>query len=269
MNGEEPPKHLSLTQAVIEWSDAKLVEAAQARQRAFTDQDLAQLNQPRLVARDLGQTVVAQTPANYGRDAEAARHAWSVLIQHFRNEIEDGALHLEGVEHTKDLRSEPQAIPGSYAASLAFNFARNTLTVVGKHFGAIRVSKNPSPWAPFEAPRTNGGTHRPPPQEVATLSDEVILQLLNEHIERVTKSREPKMLARIKDVLQPILMRRLQQRAAQGLLEPDLASEARELRKWISEVASWHYLPAEKTIVNNIRSTYRTLRARSNCPISE
>ena len=201
--------------------------------------------------------------------------AHAELVQDFRDRMTRSEFHLRGVQTRPTLTAEARNIAGVWAAECEFDFRGNCVTVASKRFVAVAASRelaadaldDSSRAAAFALPGSNVSAWAPTPTDVADLSDEIILALLKEHARRVIESPGPKMMARIKDVLQPLIVRRLERRAAQGLLAAMLAEEARQLQSWIGEVASWHPIPKSQTVENNIRDAYNALKARSHTTI--
>ena len=259
MENDAWPDQLVLSVALVRWCNREVIVDLWNVEREFSARELASWPGARL-----GPVSALRDPSQlrsirYHLDFTMLRAAWETLIIDFQSRIERGELHLEGVEVNDDPNSLPQAIRGAYASMMKFDFMRNAVILREKKYVAIRVSQIPSPRAAVEGIQS-ASRDMPHRLQISDLTDEQILVLLNRHIQSVIDSDEPKMMARIKDVLQPIIMRRLQARAERRELLGTLAAEAQALRDWIRMVAPWHPIPKSTTIENNIRQEYGRLR---------
>jgi len=97
---------------------------------------------------------------------------------------------------------------------------------------------------------------------VRELSDEDVLFLLEEHARRVTESKSYPVLdpGITKVTFMPLILRKMQARAAAGELLSTLAAEAAMLENWIQEKAPSYQTPTAGTIENSLRQEYRRLK---------
>jgi len=259
------PEHLPLLNALYCWCRRELIDKIIFEECQFSARELSLWHGPRIAPED---TLRREYDDGWrdGPQFGMLRNAWEAAEHDFRMRVERRALFLQGIVLSDDLMAVPSPIPGGFATAMHFDFHRNTLILQKRKYVSIVVSQTPFATPANLTPPAPQTTSVPP--SIKDYSDEQILALLNQHIDRVVSSPEPKMMARIKDVLQPIIMRRLQFRAERGELKETLSAEAKELQRWIGEVASWHPVPKPKTIENNIRYEYGRLMPRSKAMIS-
>jgi hypothetical protein len=281
MDKEAHPTHLPLAEALIEWSDPALVEAVRAEERNLDPTKLRRHGRFTLVSirtelRAPQRRLLLSDPYSGLEDLD---RVWEGLIGAFKMQVQRRAMVLTGA-YIKTEGSPRQVIPADLAARMDIDPASGAVFVgaSGSFYTAVTAWRGDVAPTNIDAamttadfsdgvPMVHAGTIPITQTSVRELSDDEILALLDEHIRRVLESPGPKMMARVKDVLQPIIVRRLEARCRQGLMHDSLVAEAGELRSWISQVAQWHPLPALKTVQNNIRNTYRQLKAGSKPPI--
>ena len=263
MEPEPANKTFRLLDAAIRWCDPVFVEAIRRAESRLTAHETEQSGLPLLSSTSALMKPSSQHWMAGGPSYVAISAAWSNLERDFRKHLEQSALFLAAVPVTAELKSQHVPIDSVWAAELKFDWNANTLFFRKQKYVSIKVSRQPFP----QVLNTDAMPRQLNPEGVHLLTDDVILALLEEHIRRVVESPEPKMMARIKDVLQPIIIRRLEARAKAGDMMDTLAGEARNIQSWIKQVASWHPTPAEKTVENNIRDRYKALKPRSKATI--
>lgn len=263
------PSHLRLLDALARWGDQSLVEALNATQAHLSTSFLAQAGIPRLAWRD-----ERSVPAPLGGKSAMPKqlpHAahllvdelWLALKRSFRAAIETGVLHLEGVEADAAMDREPQAIRGAFAAEMQFDFELNTVRVRRRKFLSVTVSRTPSPWAPLEVAasdrRRSVGKFN-----VADLTTDQIVELIEEHARRVVAEPGAKLMAPEKVTLIPLVRMKLHDRAARGDLLDQLGVEAIWLATWIGGKVEHYKPPKSATIEKTLRREYNQLKRRSN-----
>ena len=257
---------LTLPDAVQRWCDPSLVTIVLLAQLRCTRLELFEMGHPDLAHEDRHIEFAPNALRAAGGANPRLDSAWAVVDHDFKSRVERGELYLTGVRMKAEMDGPREAISGVLAAHSRINYLLGTVSSAQVSYANVQVST--------VGPATDSGASELPPgklrlqvSDVADLDDETILALLSEHIDRVVESPEPKMMARIKDVLQPIIVRRLEIRARRGELADTLNAEARALASWIGKVASWHPTPAAKTVENNIRDRYKALKPRSKAMI--
>lgn len=200
----ELAQRLPLLDAFIRWVDPKLTEGIRECEQWHTKRELLTYDKP-VLSKPNELAVPTNTRWMAGpSDLSALSAAWRAAIRDFKRQVQDGELHLEGVEFTDDLSARPQAIPGTFAAKMILDFSGSALKLGRREFLSVTASRTPSAWAPIGAPGAIPSSAATLPLSISTLTDEQILDLLSEYVRRVTESSDPKIVARIKDVLQPI-----------------------------------------------------------------
>ena len=117
--------------------------------------------------------------------------------------------------------------------------------------------------APVGATAPAGAPAALRPEDLPNLSDEMVLALLEEHARRVVESPDAELFPPGKISFMPLILRKMEARAAAGELLPELAGEAAWLAAWIKGKAPSHQTPTASTIENSLRSRYRPLKPRS------
>lgn len=271
MNMDAQSGPVTLAAALVEWMDSRLVEAIRHEEQALDPDTISRFWGYSLESlRTEIRSPVTMRPMQFdGNAIIPLRGAWDSLIGAFKFAVQHGDLVLTGVSTRLNHRPRTVIAP-SDAAVLNIDPPSGSISIglSGERFLAVHVMRNGV--CDANTGEEDAVAKRPIPpspvtaETVSELTDDEIIVLLNEHIRRVVESRTPKMMARIKDVLQPIIEHRLDFRGKNGLLAETLNAEARELQSWIGVVANWHRVPGPTTIENNIRDRYRQLKAQSN-----
>lgn len=266
----EDSDNFSLRSALLTWCFEERVEDVQVVEVYFTSQELAVLGWPNLGgASNRGEPEPMESGSREAAIA-ALERAWTGLLLDFRRRVERGQVHLYGVQTKPDRQLEAAAIPGQWAADFAFDVLAGTIEFGEHRYVSVRASLTPSDLAGAsrnaEAPAGTAGSieHELRVEEIADLSDEVVLALLEEHARRVVEGPDAKLIPPGKISLMPILRRRMLHRAERGETRESLAAEAAELREWIAARVPSHQVPSANAIANALRNDYRPIRPRSN-----
>jgi hypothetical protein len=255
---------LPLLEALVRWSEPRLVEAVRVQERRHTPHEMAQLTYlPRLCE----EAELAKPPASGLMGGQTSstplRAAWEALERDFRARLVRGDFHLLGVQMYPHRSVEHVPIPGVWAADMKFDFCANSVRVGGPRYVAVKVVFGPAPAGGQVA--TAGRVGSPPitPKTVRDLSDEEVLLLLEEHARRVVEIAEYRALdpGITKVSFMPIILRQMRARAAAGKLLPTWTAEAAELAKWIQQKAPSHQVPTAGAIENSLREEYWRLQA--------
>ena len=256
--------HLSLLEAVTVWCDQRLVARVRDEERNFVAYELHQFPMPKLThptewRQPTRRSWMVET------DFTLLTAAWDVLTADFKTRIEQGGLYLEGVLSSEDPDAQPEAIPNSWAAELMFDLKANVVERRARRYLAVTVSKRPSAWIPVARQDPPGAPGGQPlrADQIRVLSDEEVLELLEDHARRVVENEAP-MMPPGKISLIPIIRRKLEHRAANGLLAASVSEEAAVLEGWIADRLPSHQTPKAGTIENTLRKDYAALKARSN-----
>ena len=150
MDPEPLPAHLKLLNALVQWCNPALVDAVRIAERGYTMHDLVTYPQPKLTPPDewrqpSGQDWMVQTIFT------GLNWAWRALHADFRQQVEDCALFMEGVEVTDTYDQESQILSGTFAAEYVFDFELNTVRLGKKRYVAITVSRKAPLWSTVEA----------------------------------------------------------------------------------------------------------------------
>ena len=191
--------------------------------------------------------------------------AEKALHQDFRSRLIRGDLKLAGVQTAPDRQTMPTAIPGSWAADFVFDFDAGSIRCDKYRWVAVSVYLGSSEAKEHAAEQPLKQPELPVirADRVATLDDETILALLEEHAKRVVEGPDAKLVAPGKISLMPIIQRKMRHRAEQKEMLQSLAVESAWLAKWITTKVSSHQVPTESTIKNVLRKDYSLLSARS------
>ena len=265
MDPEPLPAHLKLLNALVQWCNPALVDAVRIAERGYTMHDLVTYPQPKLTPPDewrqpSGQDWMVQTIFT------GLNWAWRALHADFRQQFEDGALFMEGVEVTDTYNQEPQLLSGTFAAEYIFYFELNTVRLGKKRFVAITVSRKAPLWSAVEA-RVPQPRDLLRPQDIAALNDDEVLLLLEEHAKRVIAGPDAKLIAPGKISLIPIVRGMIRHRVECGQMMGHPTHEAQWLADWISSKITYHQVPTASTISKVLGKEYGLLRARYSTAI--
>ena len=195
--------------------------------------------------------------------------AWEDLERDLRHNIEQGQIHLRGVQLAPDRRTEPEIIPRVWAADFLFDFGKGMIKAGPVRFGAIECSQ--APWALEAMPTqtTAPSPDAPPavaaltalrPEDFPDLDDETVLALLEEHGRRVVKNGG-KLIQPSKISFLQIIRKKMQARAEAGELLPSLTGETDWLARWIEARIKHHQIPSADSISRGLGKEYAELKA--------
>lgn len=102
---------------------------------------------------------------------------------------------------------------------------------------------------------------------IADLTDEILLGILEAYLDRLAASPDAKLRDPGKFSLIPFVARHMRHRAQNGMLLPNLTTEADWLAKWVKAKIDGHHTPTAKTIGKVLGREYAQLKARSNAAI--
>jgi hypothetical protein len=260
------PRQLRLREALMEWCDPILVEAVRAEERLHTAYEMLSFRRGRLTSPEESRAARAREWHVDGNDFSKLIDAWKALERDLARRLEAGELFLTGVKLKPELTTEPQPIPGAWAADFAFDFPASVLMIRDMRFGSVTVSRN-RPAAAAGPAVVAAGLSRAEitANNVRDLTDDEVLVLLEDHARRVVDNNEFKALdpGITKVSLMPLILRKMRARAAAGELMDSLAGEAAELETWVQEKAPSYQSPTAGAIANSLRNHYRRLTARS------
>ncbi|HEY8613246.1 MAG TPA: hypothetical protein VIL69_18430 [Roseomonas sp.] len=273
MAGEADQRRLPLLQALLRWCDPLLLLNIRRCERYFRADELRELGHPQLGAASSIKSAEHGLSGNRQLEVRGLlENSWSDLARDLQRRIAGGEIYLTGVQTKPTLMMAQQQIPATWAFDLQFNFGVMSVAAHGHRWTAVECSLDPTDVS-TEAEHTPPDPVAPAscamlkPEEVADLSDELILALLEEHHRRVVASPDANLFPPGKISFIPLIKRMMEARAESGDLLPELTSEARWLEAWIKEKAPTHHTPTAATIENNLRSNYRLLNPRSKATI--
>ena len=146
---------LTLAEALQQWCDPLLVLQVMEWEPKCTASEVDSLRRIHLTNR--GFSAGRHAYERYeGNPHMRLRAAWGDLEQDLCRRIEQGLIHLRGVRIAPDKRTDPEIIPGVWAAAFRFDFSRGMITIGDLRFASVACSLDP--WAP----RTKPGS-RPSP----------------------------------------------------------------------------------------------------------
>ena len=262
MNTAPQTTNLSLREALIEWCDKKRLGNVIRAERYFSESDLCSNGRVHIA----GARNLFRTEYMLGDERQLAYEelddAWNFLVLDFRKRIEKGEIHLSGVQTRPDRRETRGVIQGVWATDFVFDFQNDVITILGQsRYIAVLASEHsvvpsgsPEPRVPTLAQVT--------PELVATLDDETILGLLEEHARRVVEN-DAHMIFPGKISVVPIIRRKMRYRADNQQLEPRLTDEMAWLAKWIAERIPSFQTPTPKSLANVLRGDYAACKAQS------
>lgn len=276
MPDPDPPETLSLSEALVRWTDTERVEAVRREERkhiAYHLHEFYRIKEHWLQLthdRDLRQPTRGSGWAG-APDFGSLIVAWRALGRDLVVRLVGGEFHLVGVRTAPDRTAAPRAIPGVWAADMRFDFAMDAVSIEQARYVAVRAVRGPGPGPEDEmqadrtaaAPEPPSATAPLTPESVRDLTDEEVFVLLEEHARRVVQNADAQLLApaTIKVSMMPLLRHKMEHRAANGELEPSLAAEATALAAWIRTKVPSHQVPTAGAIKNALRREYQRLKA--------
>jgi hypothetical protein len=259
MEPETTTETIGLLDAVIRWCDSALVAAIRQAEVRYAAMDLAGTGYPVLSPVDALQKPTSTDWMAGGTNYGPLYAAWSSLEHDFRARIERSDMHLTGAAFTTEMKAQQVPIDGIWAAEFKFDWKANTLTLRKTKYVAVRASKS-APTGGVVGQELPPGKWRLRVADVADLDDDVILELLEEHANRVIASKDPHFIAHSKLSFTTLIIRKLKARHKTGEMLNTLLGEATELVRWIAAAASGHQTPKAKTIKNHISTEYSRLK---------
>jgi hypothetical protein len=263
-NGAQPGRRLKLREAVIAWCDQDLISAIRAEEGPSTVQNLARMKWP-----CLSWVEFPRQPSHEqgGMDFVTLDGLWHLLTADFIRRMEDGEFYLTGVQQAPELMTSEQPIPGVWASACQFDFKSSVITVNGMRFGSVTASRTTPAPTPRLGPEQGVPNTAPPSivtaEMVSSLSDEVILELLEQHADRVLRSPDAQLIEPGRISLLPIIKRKLLMRAEQGDTRETWKAEAQWLASWIESKVRSHHVPVASTIERSLRGYYSPPNRRS------
>lgn len=260
-----PNDRLLLSEAIIAWNDLALVEKAKAAERSYSKDGF-----PRWIAYRLVPDNELRQPTSDSRIVgeqynSGLTEAWAALERSFRDMVARGQLFLEGVLINPTLTDYYQSIPGLWASNLKLDFLKSHITIQGRQYATVRVSRTPISINASIA--CDMGTAAPPNWAFETMgewSDDQVLALFEEHVRRVIESEPAKLSAAYRRLsLMPVIIRKMRARFKDKDNENSLKAEAQVLAVWIKQKAPSLDYPMASSIETKLRSEYRTLKAGS------
>lgn len=231
---------LSLRDALLRWGDRGLLQKYQQARKQVSPSD------PRLRS---------SPKAQRARKAE--------LVRDFLRRIEEGLIHLSGVMVEPDWKTSAEAIPGSWIANFEIDWDKSTLTSKTHCYTMVRASLQPFSPAAATISAGTGSLASVQPEDVAGLSDETVLALLEDHHRRVVESPDARLFPPGKISVMPLIRRKMEARAAAGELMPGITAESEWLAAWIAGKLQSHQTPTSRAIANGLRSSYVLLAPQS------
>jgi hypothetical protein len=263
------PRQLRLREALIEWCEPSLVEAVCAEERLHTAYEMRSFRRGRLTSPEESRAARAREWYVNGDDFSKLIDAWKALERDLARRLEDAELFLTGVKLRPELTTEPQPIPGAWAADFNFDFHASVVVIRNMRFGSVTVSRTRPAAAPGPTTVAAGLSRAEiTANNARDLTDDEVLVLLEDHARRVIEGPDAPLIAPGKISLLPIIRGKMQHRAERGELLPTLSAESRWLADWIASKLTWHHLPTSKTIGKVLSSDYGVLKTRSNAAIT-
>lgn len=175
-SGEDAPAsreadRLTLLQAIVRWSDAKLVARVQDEERKLIAYELHQYPMPKLLDESEWRQPTSRSwmvPTDY----VFLTAAWNDLIIDFRTRLVRGEFHLRGVMAQPHRARTEDVLPGVWAADYRFDFLHDAVSLDGARYIAVRAAYGAAP----EVDLTQGDAEVPPgrnaPEEGGRSGDE-------------------------------------------------------------------------------------------------
>lgn len=264
--GDIVPEHLTLLEALNKWCDPEAILGVVRAEMLFSDGELRTLSAPILITSELRGDGRSRLLPQTGDRFTDLRIAWADLIRDFKHRIEHEEMYLDGLEPTKDMGNEREALRGALATDFDFDFLDNTVTYRGRRFLAVTASRTPSAWAPLEIGLPTRRVDARP-YKASDLTDEQILELLEEHAKRVLAGPDAKLIAPGRISLMPLVAGKMRDRAAAGEMANKISHEAEWLAKWVKSKVTLHQVPSASAIERSLGKAYTGLKAASKAGI--
>ena len=282
MDDVKTAESLALVDAVLRWTDPALLRAVQAAERSYIPHHLHEFYR---MTKGFRFQILADAEVREpdregwmgGPSYEVLIAAWNGLESNFRQCVSTD-VYLSGVQMAPSPETVPKPIPQAWASDAKFDLKRGVIEVAGRRYASVRVSRNPpltetcqEAAAAALVRREAGPASRQPitADNIAELSDDEILLLLEEHAKRVISSPGAKLIAPGKITLIPIIRRKLVARADAGDIMTTKGAECRYLARWIAEKVEHFATPKEGTISKMLGKDYELEKARANAAIQK
>ncbi|MFC0386824.1 hypothetical protein [Muricoccus vinaceus] len=268
------PRRLPLLQALSHWSSPWTLLNIRRSEAYFRTDEIRAFGLPTLSGTSRAKSAEqGLSPKQHVEGQRLLETLWAELGKDLQSRIAGREIYLTGVQTRPAVMTTQQLIPTTWAYDLRFNFDVMSVTAHGHRWTAVECWLDPPDIGsdPAERAISDPATPAPPatlqPEDVAGLTDEAILTLLEEHAKRVVEGPDAKLIAPGKISLLPIVKRKMEYRAKQGALMPKIADEAEVLADWIALKVKSHAVPTASTIAKVLSGTYAALKARSTAAI--
>ena len=275
MNTDSQSDSLPLAEALIEWSDAALVDVIRREERKADPAQIQEYRRWTLAGlREELRTPQPSAPlypplvSLLGLD-----RAWDRLIGAFKLSLQRGTFVLTGA-YTKHGGHQRQVIPAGIAANLNIDAPSGSVfvgavtpfyTAVTVWRAGVTLTDIVAASAMPEAIAATAASDRPLPPitdaNVRALTDDEVFLLLEDHARRVVESPDAKLIAAGKISLMPIIRRKMLHRHNTGAMEDTLITETTVLANWIATKVPSHQAPTAGSIKNALRNEYQVLKA--------
>ncbi len=263
---------LTLAKALQQWGHPHLVLEVMAWEPRCSTSEVESLRRVYLTNRKCLRDEAITTAA--GNPFKQLQFAWEDLEMDFRRRIEQEEIYLRGVQVAPERRTDPEIIPGAWAAEFQFNFLTGTITVGELRYTAVACSLDP--WTPeraqvaahaqLPAPASTAETlARLRPEDFPAISDELLLALIEEHAQRVIKYGGPLKMPG-KTTFLPIIRRKMRSRSEAGEMRGSITAEAAWLEEWIKDRVEGHQVPTAKTISKALGDDFNQLAKPRSTP---
>ncbi len=268
MDDVEAAEDLALVDAVLHWTDPRLLAAVKDAERRYIPHHLNEFY--RMTGgfrfRILSDTEVKEpSPEGWmsGPSYDWLIAAWSSLESDFRQRISN-EIYLSGVQVAPSPEMARTQIPQAWASDATFTVGRGVIEVAGRRYVSVKASRSAPDLAETVERALAISNSLPPITEanVRALSDEEVLLLLEDHGKRVVENASP-LIQPSRVSFGPILLQRLRWRAEKGELCETLAAECAELTAWLKTKIVHHQIPTAKAAEEPLREAYRRLKAGS------
>jgi len=263
--GEAEHRRLAPVQAICSWCHPGLVANVRSGERTFRTDEIGDFGLPQLGSISGKNPVGGRTAEQHLEARRWLESRWEDLLKDMQTRVASGEIYLYGVQTNPTLATDYQRIPATWAFDLQIDVKARSVVAHDHRWTAVECSLDALDFG-TEAARQEARTTLTP-ENVGELSDDTILSLLEEHAERVVKGPDARLIAPGKVSLLPIVKRKMEYRATQGILLPKIADEAEVLADWIASKVKAHPVPTASTIAKMLGKKYAALKARSTAAI--
>lgn len=258
-----------IREALLQFCFEDRIEDVMKYEEHFTSQQLAEFGYP-----NLGGTSNRGEPKHPDvKQTEFRRRldaGWVGLLLDFRQRLERGKIVVSGVRTHPNPVTEHTVIPGQWATDFKIDALKNTIEFRMTRYVAIEVGE-PECFADDAVPAQNpvaveavsGRLPRVTAENLRDLLDDEVLLLLNDHADRVIRSKDGMLVAPGKITLIPIARGKMRHRAKDEELLPTITEEAEWLSNWLDRQVEHYAIPSPKTIGKMLGKEYKLLKPRS------